>query len=42
MERIDRMIAEHVKDLNEMAQRYQQAEQKNTEESSALQDDIIQ
>ena len=32
MERIDRMIA----------QRYQQAEQKNTEESSALQDDIIQ
>ena len=42
MERTDRMIAEHVKDLNEMAQRYQQAEQKNTEESSALQDDIIQ
>lgn len=42
MDRMDRMIQEHVKDLNDMAQRYKQAEQKNTDESAPLQDAIIE
>ena len=41
MEKMNRMINEHVKDLNEMAQRYQDAEQKNTEDSNALRGDVI-
>lgn len=42
MEKMNRMINEHVTDLNEMAKRYQEAEQKNMEDSNALQGDIIQ
>lgn len=42
MEKMNRMINEHVTDLNEMAQRYQEAEQRNTEDSNALRGDIIQ
>jgi len=42
MEKMNRMISEHVTDLNEMAQRYKEAEQINTEDSNALRGDIIQ
>lgn len=42
MEKMNRMINEHVTDLNEMAKRYQEAEQKNMEDSNDLQGDIIQ
>ena len=42
MERMHGMIKEHVADLNEMAERYEQAENANVETGSALEGDIIQ
>lgn len=42
MERINRMIQEHVDDLQNMAQQYQAAENANVESSNALAADIIQ
>lgn len=42
MEKINRMISEHVTDLNEMARQYQGAESINVEDSNALAGDIIQ
>lgn len=42
MEKMNRMIEEHVRDLNEMAVNYRQAEAVNTENSNALSGDIIQ
>ena len=41
MNRIYSMISEHVRDLQEMAGVYQQAEAKNVEESSGLPGDVI-
>lgn len=41
MQKMHRMIEEHVKDLNEMARNYQQAEQKNMADSNALAGDVI-
>lgn len=41
MNRMYRMIDEHVKDLNEMAQRYIEAENINTETGNALAGDVI-
>ncbi len=42
IEKMNRMINEHVQDLNEMARVYQQAENANVEDSNALQADVIQ
>lgn len=41
MNRMYRMIDEHVKDLNEMAQRYIEAENINTETGNSLAGDVI-
>lgn len=41
MEKMHSMIQEHVKDLQEMAQRYQEAESANAEAGSNLAGDII-
>lgn len=41
MERMYRMIDEHVKDLNEMAQRYMEVENFNTETGNSLAGDVI-
>ena len=41
MERMHSMIKEHVTDLTEMAERYEQAENANMETGSALAGDII-
>ncbi len=41
MEKMHRMIEEHVKDLQEMAQKYQNAEMVNTEAGNALAGDVI-
>ena len=41
MEKMHKMIEEHVKDLQEMAQQYQQAESANVEAGSGLPGDII-
>lgn len=41
MEKMHKMIEEHVKDLVEMAQQYQNAETTNTEAGSSLAGDII-
>lgn len=41
MEKMHRMIEEHVKDLNEMARQYQLAETTNMESSNALAGDVI-
>lgn len=41
IEKINRMIQEHVTDLNEMAREYQSAETANTEESSRLLTEVI-
>lgn len=41
MEKMHRMIDEHVKDLNEMARQYQSAESINVETSGSLAGDII-
>lgn len=42
IERMNRMIQEHVTDLNDMARTYQQAESANTQESGGLLGDVIQ
>lgn len=42
MNQIGRMIAEHVKDLQEIAKAYQEAERINIETTNALASDIIQ
>ena len=42
IERMNRMIQEHVTDLNDMARTYQEAENANTQESSGLMGDVIQ
>lgn len=41
MQKMHRMINEHVTDLKEMAQQYQKAEQTNAELGSALAGDVI-
>jgi len=41
IEKINRMINEHVEDLNEMAREYQSAETASLEESSKLMNDIV-
>lgn len=41
IEKINRMIKEHVNDLNQMARVYQSAEDAGVEESKALLDDIV-
>lgn len=41
VEKINRMIQEHVTDLNEMAREYQAAEDASTEQSAALNTDIV-
>ena len=41
IERINRMIQEHVTDLAEMAREYKAAEDANTEQSSGLLTDIV-
>ncbi len=41
IEKINKMIQEHVTDLNEMAREYQSAEATNTEESSRLLTEVI-
>ena len=41
MEKINRMIQEHVTDLNEMAREYQTAEDANTEQSASLVTDVV-
>ncbi|GFI19440.1 protein YukE [Lachnospiraceae bacterium] len=41
MEKMHRMIEEHVKDLNEMARQYQLAETTNMESANALAGDVI-
>lgn len=41
MEKMHRMIEEHVKDLNEMAKQYQMAESANVETGSGLAGDVI-
>ena len=41
MEKMHRMIDEHVKDLNEMARQYQTAESANIDTSSSLTGDVI-
>ena len=42
IERMNRMIQEHVNDLNEMVVNYRDAENINTQESGGLQGDVIQ
>lgn len=42
MDKMHRMIQEHVKDLNEMAQQYMSAENANIDTGSSLADDVIQ
>lgn len=42
MNQIGRMIEEHVKDLQDIAKRYQDAEKVNIENTNALASDIIQ
>ena len=41
IEKINRMIQEHVTDLNEMAREYQAAEDANTEQSSGLATEVV-
>ena len=41
IEKINRMIQEHVTDLNEMAREYQAAEDASTEQSTGLNTDIV-
>ncbi len=41
IQRMIRMINEHVTDLNDMANEYRQAEQQNESDASALADDVI-
>lgn len=42
IDRMNRMIQEHVTDLNDMATAYKEAESANTQESSGLLGDVIQ
>lgn len=41
IQKINRMIQEHVTDLNDMAQRYDQAEQSNVSDAGNLSADVI-
>lgn len=41
IQRLNRMIQEHVQDLNDMAQAYEQAEQQATDAASTLTSDVI-
>lgn len=41
MQKMHRMIEEHVKDLNEMAQAYMDAEKQNMETANSLAGDVI-
>lgn len=41
MEKINRMIQEHVTDLNEIAREYQTAEDSSTEQSAGLNTDVV-
>lgn len=41
IQKINRMIQEHVTDLNDMAQRYDQAEQNNVSDAGNLSSDVI-
>ena len=41
IEKINRMIAEHVADLNEMAAEYQQAENESIEQANALNTEVV-
>lgn len=41
MERLNRMIEEHVNDLNEMARNYQQAEEAGMEAGASLVQDVV-
>lgn len=41
IDKINRMIQEHVKDLNDMAEQYKQAENSNMEQSQSLADNAI-
>lgn len=41
IQKINRMIQEHVTDLNDMAQRYDQAEQSNVSDAGNLSSDVI-
>lgn len=41
IEKINRMIAEHVSDLNEMATEYQQAENESLERANALNMEVV-
>ncbi|MBR5765833.1 MAG: WXG100 family type VII secretion target [Lachnospiraceae bacterium] len=41
IEKINRMIQEHVTDLNNMAREYQAAEDTNTQQSAMLKTDIV-
>lgn len=41
IEKINRMIAEHVSDLNEMASEYQQAENESVEQANALTMEVV-
>jgi WXG100 family type VII secretion target len=41
MEKINRMIQEHVTDLNEIAREYQSAEDASTEQSAGLNTDVV-
>ncbi len=41
IEKINRMIQEHVTDLNEMAREYQSAEDANTEQSAGLITEVV-
>ncbi|MCR5357665.1 MAG: WXG100 family type VII secretion target [Lachnospiraceae bacterium] len=41
IEKINRMIQEHVTDLNNMAREYQTAEDTNTQQAAALKTDIV-
>lgn len=41
IEKINRMIQEHVTDLNEMAREYQAAEDANTEQSAGLVTEVV-
>jgi WXG100 family type VII secretion target len=41
MEKINRMIQEHVTDLNEIAREYKTAEEASTEQSAGLNTDVV-
>ena len=41
IDKINRMIAEHVRDLNEMATEYQQAENESMEQANSLATEVV-